>query len=287
MTIITSDILRTVVLEATKQPHANGGNPLQVDYLFREVAEIAKRRGLKFSEQHDAWRDNRHNPVSIYPNLKGPIVDVVWDLIVEGVLRPGQGSNGESNFPYVHLTEHGKKVVDGDVTPYDPEGYLRRLKEAAPNADPVIIRYAAESAATLRQHCLLSSTVMLGVASEQAFLLLKEAYGEALNPADQTAYNTKMEKLRSVKHQHQEFMDWWEKKLRNQVKPHRDSDWLTGVESSLNFVFGYFRDNRNKAGHPSDMAYPRDVCYAHLVMFPTYLRSMYELMDWLNSHKSL
>lgn len=288
MTVITPDMLRSLVLEGLLKPPAYGASPLRAEFLWQEVAEIAQRRGLKYNEQLPAWHDNRGSAVTIHPNLEGQILDIVWDLIIEGVLRPGQGMDGDSTtYPHIHLTEYGKKVVNGQLTPYDPEGFLKRLLAEVPKADPVIIRYVEESAAALRQSCLLSSTVMLGVASEQAFLLLTEAYADALNPADQAAFTTKMGKLRSIKQQHEEFMDWWERKLREQAKKAHDSDWLTGVESSLYFVFGYFRDNRNQAGHPTDKAYSRETCFAHLIIFPTYLRLLYELMGWMSGSKPL
>lgn len=288
MTVITPDLLRSLVIECVRKIHppSRHTNAYEVEFLFRDVAELAKKRGLEYQEGMSAWHDNRHNPVSIHENLRQPIWDIAWDLIIEGILRPGDRYQGFA-LPRIHVTEFGKEALKGAITPYDPEGYLRHLIEKVPTADEVIVRYVSESAATLRQNCLLSSTVMLGGASEHAFLMLLEAFQAALNPVDQAALAKTLEKMRSVKLQHEEFMKWYERKLKALLKPDFGSDWLSETESALDFVLTYFRKNRNAAGHPSDARFSREMSAAHLVMFPTYLRSLYDLIEWLDSHKPL
>ena len=90
-------------------------------------------------------------------------------------------------------------------SPYDPDGYIKSIKEKVPNVDEVILRYIAESAETLRKNCLLSSSIALGCASEKALLLVLEAYKDALNPADQTAFIKSNQKIHSIKKRHQDF----------------------------------------------------------------------------------
>jgi hypothetical protein len=284
--ILTPDLLRLVVIDCLKNPRRLGqDNALRTDYLLYEVAEIAKNRGLKFNENINAWL-MENNMVRLYPNLRAAVSSVIWDLIIEGVLRPGNGPNPD--LPHIQVTEFGKMVFQGQVTLYDPTGYLKHLHQKVPTIDPVIVQYIAESAETLHRNCLLSSTVMLGCASEQAFLLLLEAYQDALNSTDQAAFINGIEKQRTIKLKHIEFMKWYENKLKPKIKPPVfSSDGITELETALTFVFGYFRTNRNDAGHPSDAKFSREISAQHLVMFPLFVRAMYDLIDWLGANKPI
>ena len=74
-----------------------------------------------------------------------------------------------------------------EYSPYDPEGYLARLKKEIPAIDPVILRYLEESLSCLRMNCLLAASVMIGLAAEKATLLLVEAFGNAISDAAEKA----------------------------------------------------------------------------------------------------
>src|SRR4051812_15516066 len=51
----------------------------------------------------------------------GRVINIVWDLIIEGVLRPGLGDGNNNDLPWFHITERGKAVLkDGPQSPYDP-----------------------------------------------------------------------------------------------------------------------------------------------------------------------
>jgi hypothetical protein len=288
---VTNEELRSVIIECLQKsrPYDPSAALFRREFLFSEIAEIAKNRNLKLSAGHNAWLDNRHGPPELFPRLKGPASDIVWDLIIEGILRPGTGPSGtEFDLPYIHVTEFGKAALQGNVTPYDPNGYLRNLNEKVPNADPVIVKYIAESAETLRRNCFLSSTVTLGCASEKAFLLLLDTYRDALNPADQATLDKALAKARGIKQEHEVFMKDYDFKLRPRLKATgSSSDSLTALDSALGFIFGYFRDIRNSAGHPTGTTLSREVVTSHLVVFPHYLRALFDLMEWIDANKPL
>jgi hypothetical protein len=278
--------LRSLVIACLQKDRQN--EPLQISYLFTEVARLAKIRDLQYSGNINACLENRYGEPSLHPNLVPSIADIVWDLIVEGVLRPGIGrDNTNLDLPHIHVTPFGKEALAGNITAYDPDGYLKALSAMVPEADSVIITYIAESAETLRRNCLLSSTVTLGCASEQAFLLLLEAYREALNVTDQVTFDKASEKARTIKQKHVEFMKWYETKLKPSLKSAFGSDGITELETALTFVVGYFRTNRNDAGHPSEAKFSRNISSAHLVMFPSYLRVIYDVIAWLDTNKPL
>ncbi len=80
--------IRSVIIEILRKirPYNPSQPPFQVGTVFDEFARIAKSRGLKFNESLDAWLGDKPE---IRPQLQGPVWEIVWDLIVEGVLRPG------------------------------------------------------------------------------------------------------------------------------------------------------------------------------------------------------
>jgi hypothetical protein len=283
---LNSGELRSLVLECLRKPRNSwSGEPFRIEHLFHEIAEISKHRGLKARRDVDAWL-NEKNRIVLNPPLRAPIREIVWDLIVEGILRPGAASDEPFDLPFIHLTEYGKTAIEETVTPYDPDGYVKELKARVPSADDVIIRYISESAKALRQNCLLSSTVTLGCASEKAFLLLSDAYRSALKSADQAGYDSAIEKTRGIKQHHQEFLKHYQK-IKTRLKADKDSDWLTGMDHALEHLFSYFRDLRNDAGHPTGTTLSRELVTSHLVIFPYYLRLIYDLIEWLAGHAPL
>lgn len=287
MNLMLSDV-RSLVTECLRRerPYNPAALPFRVHGLFGEVAKLAKDRELRTPSGNHAWLDNRSGLVELHPHLQVMVWDVVWDLIVEGVLRPGADER-EMELPAIHVTNYGKEVLGGDVTPYDPERFLSQLAAKVPTADPVITRYVAESAETLRRNCLLSSTITLGAASEKAFLVVAEAFAGALNTADQAKFQKEFERARSIKLQHGEFKKWYERHLRPRLAREKQSDWISSLDDSLHFVFTYFRTVRNDAGHPSGAVFSREQVHSHLVIFPYYLRVLYDLVDWLAVNKPI
>lgn len=284
--VLDNDILRSIVIECLRKdrPQFRSDPAFSVNILFREVAELARAKGLEVRPGTNAWLMN-HDVPELHGNLRTPIWTIVWDLIIEGVLRPG-AENGEPSLPYIRVTDHGKRAITGMVTPYDPSGYLQELKTRIPTLDPVIEKYIAEAGETLRRNCLLSSTVTLGCASEKALLLLSDSYRNALSSTSQTAYDVVVSDTRGIKQHHQAFMVEYQK-LRPKLKSDKSTDWLTGMDHALDHIFSYFREMRNSAGHPSGFAFTKELASSHLTLFPYYLRLMYDLIEWCDANKPL
>lgn len=125
--------LRSVMIEYLAE--AKDDPTLQINSLRTGVAVIAVRRGLDPDAAHAS------SPAHGIPSGFGSDVvlsdadfslvgEVMWDLIIEGVLRPGS-STGSQVFPHFHLTERGVETVkQGMASPYDPEQYAPRSSEA-------------------------------------------------------------------------------------------------------------------------------------------------------------
>jgi hypothetical protein len=280
-------LLRSIILQRLQVKRSNSDPPLSVEHLLGEVAAYAKEHNLKVGRGYDAWLDNRYGRAEPSPHIVAPIWDLVWDLIVEGVLRPGSGSDTSTQFPVIHLTAFGAAAISGATTPYDPDGYTKALRDAVPTLDPVIVEYISESVQTLRAHCLLSSTITLGCACEKAFLLLLDTYTNALNATDRAGFEADLAKKWQIKKKHEVFMDWYNKHLEPRLRGKLHSDRITEFEFAMTTIFNYFRNVRNDAGHPTGKTFSRETVLSHLVVFPSYLRVIYDVVDWLGANSPL
>ena len=58
---------------------------------------------------------------------------------------------------------------------YDMEGYVNHVQSEIPDIHPDTLMYIKESMQSFRASCYISSSVMVGVATEHTFLLLLES----------------------------------------------------------------------------------------------------------------
>jgi hypothetical protein len=109
-------------------------------------------------------------------------------------------------------------------------------------------------------------------------LLLVEAYAQAMNPARQAKF-AKATQGKMLKTHYDEFLKMLQGHLRVLLPRAQEAD----LDTTLLGVFSMIRNLRNDAGHSTGRSVPREVCYANLMVFPAYLRKVYDLIDWLNS----
>jgi hypothetical protein len=208
--------------------------------------------------------------------LSEKIVAVVWELIIEGVYTPGS-SVQHPNLPAVRVTEYGQKCFDaGELTAHDPDDYLRRLKTACPSIDDITLLYTGEALDTFRVGKHLASTVMIGVAAENMLLRLVGAVHAALNTPQRQSKFERNTKGKKAKTQHDEVLA----RLRSPATP-----LPTEIESVLtqhiDGIYDLIRRTRNEAGHPTGKRMERYETHALLLLFPTYCKTVHDLMEWL------
>ena len=111
--------------------------------------------------------------------------DVLWEFMIQGIIAPGLNTSNP-NFPWFRITAHGQKVLAArEFLPHDSTGYLDRFREEITDFDPTVYAYLSESLNCFTRGCLIASVVMLGVASERAFLLLCDSALEAIDNAEE------------------------------------------------------------------------------------------------------
>jgi hypothetical protein len=207
------------------------------------------------------------------------ILEVVWGLIIEGVYTPGI-SVQHPGFPGLRLTEYGGKCFEaGELTPHDPDGYLKRLKTVCPNIDATTMLYVEEALGSFRSGRFLASAVMIGVASESMLLRLVDAVRGALNPADQTSFD-QATKRNKAKTYHDEVMKVLNRPTVNLPSAIKGDDLSVFVSG----IFNLIRQTRNVAGHPTGRRMDRDEANALLLQFPSYCERVEKLIAWLKAN---
>lgn len=126
--------------------------------------------------------------------------EMLWQLVAEGLvyLDPSGQHSSTDNWRW-KLSRRGEVAAAGGVVdPYDPDGYLDRLRQQIPNIDPIVELYAGEALRAFVAQCYLASSVMLGVASEQAFLGMAEAFCASLDGSEGKNLGTLLDSPRTT-----------------------------------------------------------------------------------------
>ena len=264
---------RALVIEVLKSSSSG-----QITSLYSNVAKLAVRKGIV---ENPAGANFLNPTYELSSKYKIWIEDILWDLITEGLVRPGLGDGLNQGLPWYHVSEYGKTVLTNQSPqPYDPDGYLTEVR-AIPNIDEVILSYLEESLKAFRIHCHLSSVITLGCASEKAILLLIQACKAAIsNPIDQADFEKSTDTL-AIKRKHDEFQNL----LKVKIAPLLPRELKENLDNYLIGLFSIIRSTRNDAGHPSGKEIRREPLYAYLATFPEYLKKVYDLIDWLNNNK--
>lgn len=200
--------------------------------------------------------------------------EIVNEFLIEGLL--GWGINESNpNPPHLKVTSYGEVCIkEGMPQPYDPDGYLRYLKNEIPNIDDTIFMYMTESLQAYLRGLMLSSTVMLGGASEKTFLLLKESFIAAI--ADQKRreeVEKKFNTARGVKQQFDIFRQYIE-----QIRKTLPKNLSDDLSIQLDGIFNFIRNCRNDVGHPTGRIIDRSLAFNNLRLFMPYCKRSYELM---------
>lgn len=258
--------MRSLVLEALTT--CQSGSTSEID---QKVAELVVKHG-HVQHDHSQFR------YSLPRDETDRVADIYWDLLVEGIVRPGRSDGMNSGLAWFHVTDHGKSILRGLASsPYDPDGYLTGLSSSIASIDPVILTYLNESLRTFRIGCYLSSTISLGCASEKAILQLIDTLA-SVQPATSN-FKSKTDG-KHIKTQFEEM----NKLLTGKYQPTMPQELRDSLDIYLNGIFTLLRIQRNDAGHPSGKTVDREEAHANLSLFQGYLKRVYNVMDWVRTN---
>mgnify|MGYP000170961046 CR=1 FL=1 len=205
------------------------------------------------------------------------LCEILHEFYLERVIATGTSSWSSPDrlsWPFVWVTDYGMQVLNNTAfTPYDPDGYLRRLREHIENLDPIVEQYAAEALECFRRGCLLASSVMIGVASEHSVRLLVNEFANALQDATTRAEFERDAIHMSIKRSHAGLRRWIDK-----IKAVLPSELKDGLAHNLDGIFHLIRVTRNEAGHAIGGVIDQSTVHGNLLLFPGYCRFMYRMM---------
>lgn len=199
-------------------------------------------------------------------------LEVFWDLFRQGILTLGV-ETANPQFPHCRLTRFGQAVVNNHDVHFfhDVSSYENAITKEVPTIDPLTLLHLKEAMQAFRSGCLLSATVLLGVAAEHTLLLLLATI-EA-NPAHATTYRTvkreqrllpKINKFRSILDKHLD-----------DVPP----DVCEDLDINVAGIQAIIRNFKTDAGHPTGKIADREQVYVLLNAVIPYLRKMHQLID--------
>ena len=270
--------LRPFVLEALRVSIKN--RDLTLELIIDETDSTARSKGFYKDVKPYFYRGYGSGSQKYMPSDdREKVRQIVWEFILQGILAIGR-DEVNPNFPFVSITEHGKKVLESEETlPYDPDGYLRKLKTDIPNLDPIIEMYVTESLQAYLKGLVFSSAVALGVASEQAFLLLLDTFTNAIKDPQTKSSFEKLQDTFRTKHK----FDQLKNKLMS-IRGTLPKELSEDLESQFDGTFNMIRVTRNDAGHPTGRKIERDVAFVNLRLFIIYCKKIYGLIDYFGSH---
>ena len=249
-----------------------------LDYIRRGISDQHAQFGVgsirSFLESKGV---NPDEDVNDWPTIQ----QIIHELYVEGIINPGgkmrpriSGTTHLLVFPLFHVTAYGEKVLENtEYQPYDPDGYLQKIKAEISIIDPVIIRYLEECLNCFRRNLLLSAAVMLGCASEKAILLLIETFGDSLEGTDKAAFKKETNTF-IIRRKYNALWSRMEPIAKSLPKNLGDN-----LESIIHNTFDIIRTTRNEAGHPSGNIIEKETVHANLLLFPIFCKRIYKLID--------
>ncbi len=199
--------------------------------------------------------------------------EAIWTLIARGLAYVDY-SQGNWDNATLELTAAGRAVAeDPNFNPDTGSGYVHQVRASVPDASVTVLQYVAEAHRAYEARCFFATAVMVGVASEAAFLEMAPSFGAWLQGAEQTRF---LQVLNTPRLMYLEKFK--EFRTRIEGKTARLPPGLAdGLDLTLSAVLDALRVYRNQAGHPTGKQIDRGTAFTILQMVPRYLQKMYEL----------
>jgi len=237
--------------------------PSQYENLKLGVAEVfARREGGIQPGQHQRHHLDRAD-AEVY-------LEVFWDLFRQGVITLGS-NDANREFPHIRVSEFGNRLLENESAYFfhDVSSYKNAIHAEVPNTDETTLLYLQEAMQAFRAGCILSATVMLGVATEHTFLLMLESVESNLDyqRTYQSVFTqrTILQKINKFKN----ILDQNQENLSREIKEDLDTNFA-GILSII-------RNFRNQSGHPTGKVIDREQAYVLLQLFIPYSKKLHQL----------
>lgn len=201
------------------------------------------------------------------------VMETFWSLIAQGLAYLDMEQSAPENWA-LRLTGAGRAALtDEEFNPDDASGFLTSLFRRIPEMSVLVKRYVEEAVRAYNHQLYLASAVMLGVASEAAFLEMAERFATLLQGDSKAKFSAVLAEPKvSYMQKFTEFtkrVDPFRADLPGDIGETFDLDTL----ATLNLLRLY----RNDAGHPTGRDVTREDCFLNLRVGATYLQRLYAL----------
>jgi hypothetical protein len=201
------------------------------------------------------------------------IIECVSELMSLGLIIP---YHNESNYwkEWLGVSERGQEYINNVNSPYDPDGYLKRIRSKTSSIDPIVFAYLSESVAAFNRHLYFASAVTLGAASERLILLLVDSANSFIQRASSGS---------AIRTEDSIFTSY--RNFRKKIDPHKKlfpGQLRESYETILDTLFNLIRMTRNDAGHPKKASLDEALVRVGLEAFGQYLNTVNELTVFLN-----
>lgn len=218
-----------------------------------------------------------------YPAERRPSRDLIaqtlWSLVGKGLIYIDIWQPAPENWEW-RLTDAGTAAAkDEQFNPDDPELYMARLRSNIPDMSDLVAVYANEAVRCYTHECYLASAVMLGVASEAAFMEMAESSVTWLQSAGLTLKKVLDDPRQPYVKKFEEF--------RKRIEPRKadlPNELADGMSLTFDAVLDLLRIRRNDSGHPTGKPMLREDQYISLQMFSRYLQRLYQFRTFFLEH---
>lgn len=264
--------IRAVAIEilAGREKILSGSH--QFSCLGGGVAEVfARREGTRVANGSVFAAAQTLSPID-----EDTFLEVFWDLFRQGIITIGQNSSNPQ-FPFFRVSGMGQRIL-ANQPPYffhDVSTYTAIIRKEIPQIDEVTLLYLMEAMQAFQSGCVLSATVMLGVAAEHTFLLL---IGDATSGPVNGPKFAAVEKERTILKKINKFNVALEQQQSGLPYPIREN-----LETNFSGIQSLIRNFRNNAGHPTGKIVGREQAYVLLHLSIPCHKKMYQLRSYFQS----
>jgi hypothetical protein len=278
--MIDKSTLRKLVIETLlKTPHT------QVITIQNDVERLVIQHNLfPTKEECDASGvDYKYYAANtLTRDDKAAITDIIWDLIIERVLTPGD-EQSDHGFPLVSLTSYGEEYAKGAAPHYyDADKYITYLESIALGLNQAILQYANEGVNCFKRNLLFASAVMFGAAAEITVLSLLGAIKDATRDEATKLRLTQMLERPRLPTIFQTITETLGRLTKDDTIPYPVHQ---GCNEHLISLFEMIRVQRNDAVHPIAGEVDRNKVFLTMQTLPSGIECTYRLIGWLDSNE--
>jgi len=258
--------IRNIALEVISEKEKVKFPVNQYQHLLIGIAEV-------FGRRENASEYEYHGEFRLSTSDSELFMEVFWDLFRQGIITLGHNDSNRA-FPFFKISHFGDKIIHSQSAYFfhDLITYTKLINDNIPNINPVTLIYLQEAMQAFKSNCILSSSVMLGVATEHSFLLMLDVIHS--NPTYEPIYQNVFEQ-KTILHKVNKFKNILDQNVRS-LPPYIQEDLDTNFAGILSII----RNFRNQSGHPTGKIIDREQAYILLQLFIPYCKKIYKLKEY-------